>query len=120
MAALAMLTDTIYVQAQNGWGGKVPLQFNPPAKAGSPRLFAQDHIQTSLEYLQRRDSTAYLGSLLQCSVTRTLKKFLLLLRWNFQFVPTALVPSTLISLSHIHLETILVFLYHKAFEEHCG
>jgi len=73
-------------ESQHGRGWKGPLwvtQPNPLPKQGHLRQAAQDRVQAGLEYLQRRNSTASLGSLGQGSVTLRGKKFFLIFSWSF-------------------------------------
>lgn len=73
-------------EPQNCSGRKGPLEIiksNFPAKAGSLDQVTQVGIRQVLNICKEGDSTTSLISLLQCSVTLTVKKFLRTLLWNF-------------------------------------
>lgn len=77
-------------ESQDDRGGKEPLvlpPFNPSAKAHCLEQVAQESIQAGFDISREGDSTTNLGSLFQGSVTFKVKKFFLMFRWNFHFVP---------------------------------
>ncbi|KAK4828311.1 hypothetical protein QYF61_025323 [Mycteria americana] len=80
----------------------------PVLSKGHLELAAQDHVQMAFEYLQ--DSTTSLGNLCQCSITLTVKKCFLMLRWNllgFSMHPLPLVLPLVTTEKSLALSSLL-------------
>ena len=90
-------TDHGLTESQNGKDWKGPLWIicsNPSAKTGPSRAVRNLSRQV-LNISGEGESTTSLSSLLQCSVILIVKKFFLILRWNFIYFSLCPLPLVL-------------------------